>query len=42
MLSEGRQLHVALEGITRGFTSVTMHKFLLHARRLSSLSRSAA
>ena len=37
MLPEGHRLHVVLEGITRGFTSVNIRKFRLQAARLSEL-----
>ena len=39
MLPEGHRLHVALEGIARGFTSVNIRKFRLQAARLSDLVR---
>ena len=37
MLPEGHRLHVVLEGITRGFTSVNIRKFRLQAARLGEL-----
>ena len=39
MLPDGHRLHVVLEGITRGFTSVNIRKFRLQAARLSDLVR---
>ena len=39
MLPEGHRLHVALEGIARGFTAVNIRKFRLQAARLSDLVR---
>jgi pilus assembly protein CpaF len=37
MLPDGHRLHVALEGISRGFSAVNIRKFTLRATRLSDL-----
>ena len=37
MLPEGHRLHVALEGISRGFAAVNLRKFVLRAPRLTDL-----
>jgi pilus assembly protein CpaF len=39
VLPDGHRLHVVLEGIARGFTSVNIRKFVVRAARLSELVR---